>query len=158
MLWAFAANAFAFLHAQAPPTAAPVRLEAFQCVSVHPGQSVSLEWNPGFEHPGAVRRVGAGEMRLSRTDELARGYSRSATELGGRTGPAKVTDLGNGFYRLEVVLPRRLPAGSYRVTGASLRAVPVEGQDPAAVSATHSPVDQQYCINVSAPKATPTGS
>jgi hypothetical protein len=157
-------------HAQAPQpsatspflTAQPrtVALASGSCPVVRSGDKVSLDWNPGFEHPGMV--VGLRVFNLSFGRVGSNGVTVQqlpSLHLGGLAAGLPIADIGNGYFHIELSIPLRVAPGEYHLIGATAAAMRSPDYQGTESEMTNSPVREFYCITVvPLPKPLPSPS
>jgi len=136
-----------------------IALQPFTCVTAHPGEWVTFDWNPGFRDAGVMHGIGLASLNLSPVRDNAQIAGPAHVNLGGISGSGSRTeDIGNGFFRLQFVLPTRITNGDYLVTGAVIQPRMVDDYGGPPMEMTHHPRDQHFCITVAkpAPPTTPS--
>jgi len=131
----------------AQPRTVPLASDA--CPAVRPGDKVSFEWNPGFEHSGIV--VGLGNLSLHFGRLAANGVTVSpltSFRQGGLASNLQVTAIGNGYLHVELPIPTRVAPGEYHLIKAMSVAKTLPEYQGPALSMTNSPVSARYCITV----------
>lgn len=140
----------------APPRPAAVKLVPNQCVQISAGVPLALEWNPGFEHPGAVTGLRGFGMTFARVGEDGvHLVPRSGFSLGGRTTGQLAVPLGNGYYRVEVRFSRTVRLGTYQLVSADAVAQ-VSDDFHGDLHLLVSPAREHFCIIVVSPIVTPS--
>jgi hypothetical protein len=119
------------------------------CPVVHSGDKISLDWNPGFEHPGIVEGLRVINLRFGRL--AANGVTVQqvpAIRLGGLGASLPITPIGNGYFHIELTIPAGAVPGEYHLIDASADAKPVAEYQGPNLLMTNSPVRERYCITV----------
>ena len=153
--------AFACASAQAPQTETPsvatkrqlshtIALVSDSCPQVHGGDHVALDWNPGFDHPGAVTGLRGFSLIVARLrDDGTVGKIRTTLSGGGKSHPAVASSLGNGYYHIEIQLPTTMHEGIYLLVDAeAIPEVLPEYEHEPRPQMTVSPVRERFCITV----------
>lgn len=125
-----------------------VSLQPFACVTAHPGEWVTIDWNPGFRDPGVMRGIGLARLRLAPVRDNGQVLQHAHVDLGGLGSPFRTEDIWNGYFRLKFALPSRIGQGDYLVTGAVIHARMIDDYDGPPMEMTHDPRDQHFCITV----------
>lgn len=147
-----AASAPHTLHAVNPRT---VPLISDACPPVRPGDKVSLDWNPGFEHPGAVQGLGNFSLRFGRVGSNGVTVQLVRPLLLHELASAQhFTSIGNGFFHIELTVPVRAVPGEYHIIGASALALTIPDYQGPELLMTNSPADARFCITVLPPGST----
>jgi len=141
----------------APPQGRRVSLVSGVCPEVQLGDTLSLDWNPGFDHAGAVTGMSSINLIFSPTiaEGVGRKESRLALSLGGRYAPPLgAAYMGNGFYHLEFPIATRFAPGVYSLREANAKANVLPEYSGQAPEMTVSPVREHLCITVVDPSVT----
>jgi hypothetical protein len=140
---------------QQPPGAAVpqvVALVSDACPTVQLGGRIALDWNPNFDPPGEVSGLRSFEMVFKRLDDYGVNVMDQGPMLIARTVRTRgaITPLGNGFYHIEMTIPRNAHAGAFRLVVAHARAeVFPEYKDSLPWPfMTNSPVQTRLCVTV----------
>jgi hypothetical protein len=150
-LTVWAALSFASAPAQSPHIAP---LSAGTCVTLHPGELFSLEWNPAFDYQNEVAGLDRFTLSLS---PLASDNATPVRHLGASTPnqagfrASLINPLANGYYHFEFQVPPRFSTGLFRVTGSLAIPHPAVGASGPAPRMTSSPENEYLCINIVAP-------
>ncbi len=137
------------LHAANPRT---VPLVSDACPVVRPGDKVSLDWNPGFEHPGVVQGLGNFSLRFGRVGSNGVSVQLVRPLLLHELASAQhFTSNSNGFFHIELTVPVRAVPGEYHVIGASALALTTPDYQGPQLFMTNSPADARFCITVLPP-------
>jgi hypothetical protein len=126
-----------------------VPLASGACPLVSAGQSISLDWNPGFNHPDEV--AGLSTFRLSFGILMEDGVTvktRLPLVLGARGVGFSATDSGNGYFHIELPISRSVAPGEYHLIAAEAAAATFEGYQGPAMEMTNSPVKAKLCFTV----------
>ena len=123
-------------------------LESDKCPVVAPGGTLSLDWNPGFEHLGVVTGLRVFQVKFVRVAENGTVISRQPIVLGGRSYTFTASTLPNGYFHVEFPLSRQIAVGQYRLTAAEGTAQALPEYQGAAIRMTHSPADERFCFTV----------
>jgi len=144
-----------------PPFAAQPRtipLVSDACPAVRRGDKVSLDWNPGFEHPGMVEGLRVFNLRFGRV--AANGVTVQllpAIRLGGLGSALPINPIGNGYFHIELSIPAGTTPGEYHLIDATADAKPLPEYQGPSLPMTNSPVRERFCITIVQPP-TPTTS
>ncbi len=133
----------------APVSRPETPLVSDKCPAVIAGDAISLDWYPGFEHPGVV--TGIRSLYLSFGRLLQDGVSvstRPALVLGGLHKGFSATNAWNGYFHLVVSVPRTVASGEYHLIDAVGAAAAVQEYQGPLMKMTNSPVDSRLCITV----------
>jgi hypothetical protein len=126
-----------------------VPLVSDTCPVVHAGDSLTLEWNPGFEQPWAVTGVNSitlGFAPLENNDAPV--HLRSVFELQGKSVAVNDLTSTNGYFHLEISVSRKIPPGVYRLVNARVRVKVLPNYDGPSPVMTVSPARDRFCITV----------
>jgi len=146
-------------HAQSPQPSAAAPLLATQphtvalasdsCPDVRSGDKVSLDWNPGFEHPGIVGGLRIFHLGFGRLDSNGVTVQQiPSLRLGGLAASLPVTDTGNGYFHVEFTIPAGVQPGEYHLIKAASEARTLPEYQGPALPMTNSPVSARFCITV----------
>jgi hypothetical protein len=146
-----AASAPHGLAVQAQSAVAPARIvpiEPGTCATVPVSGTVSLDWNPGFDHESVVSSVD--RFSLIFTAVAADGVTPLRPGGPGMYAvrSTSVTPLANGYYHFEFQVPRTLQPGTFRVVDAAAAPHLVSGYRGPAPQMTHSAARERLCITV----------
>ena len=136
-------------HAESSPPRVVVPLVSDSCPIVRQGQSISLDWYPGFDIPGIV--TGIRGFRLTFGALLVDGVTvrtRPAVVLGGRADRFSAVNAWNGYFHFELPISRAVTPGTYRLIDAEGTAETDQDYRGPAMKMTNSPVDSRFCITV----------
>jgi hypothetical protein len=129
-----------------------VPLQSDTCPVVYGGDKISFDWNPDFDPEWAVTGINLAKLQFARLDEdgVRLQATRSSYTLGGRTSPAIVTALANGFYHVELTVQsgRATKPGVYRLVKARMNARVEEDYNGPKPQMTRSPVESRFCITL----------
>jgi hypothetical protein len=132
-------------------------LQSDVCPEVHVGEMVSFEFNPVFDPIWPVTGLRMVNLDFARVAEDGVSLGRPSAFAGSRHTVARISSIGNGFFRVEATIGRAAP-GEYRLVNVHAFAALLEeyrgsGPEP---EMTVSPVSERYCITVvaSTPAAT----
>lgn len=162
---AFAAAASAvgpaYAHVQeatpAPATThATVPLKAFTCVVAHPGDWVTMDWNPGFSDMGLVHGIGMSSLGLAPLFDNGQIAGLTRIELGGLHARVRTGSLGNGYFHFEFALPGHIRFGDYLVATTTIHARMADDYDGPSMEMTNDPRHQHFCITIVQPTGQPT--
>ena len=134
----------------------PVPLVSGACPAVSRGGTIALDWNPDFDPPWAGTGMRSFRLIFQQLEEdgvTLNPASRLVLDSGTR---GRMTDIGNGYFRLEARLPPMTHPGTYHLVGAfsSPQLLPdYQGEAP---TMTVSPVSEFYCITVVRRSQTPS--
>jgi len=135
--------------AASSPAPAKIALVSSACVTVHMGDILTLNWNPGFEHPAMVANLLSVQLAFAGLAENGVTVrTRPAFTLGERIDPSASKPGVNGDFHTEFRLPRHIPPGEFHMIAAHIRPrmdPRFEGQPPIM---TNSPVRELFCITV----------
>jgi hypothetical protein len=127
---------------------AVVPLVPGSCATVHNMDSISLDWNPGFDPAEGVAELRGFSLTFAfRGDGVQREMYRGGVELGGRKSAPKIVPMANGFYHLEFSLPPRLSPGMYQLMDPHAGVLSTS-HDRGEIKMTVSPVREHFCIAV----------
>ena len=133
-----------------------VPLVSDTCPVVHPGDFVTLDWNPGFEQAWAVAALSHVALGFASLDDNGVTFrSRPTFELEGKSVAVNDMPSINGYFRMEIPVSRRLRAGVYRLVDARVRVKLLPDFTGAVPVMTVSPVRDRFCITVQ-PSGIPT--
>ena len=141
--------------AQQPAGAAAPKAVALvpdACPAVQPGGRIALDWNPIFDPSWEASGLFSFHLFFSELDE----YGVNVMDQGPRfvastqRTPGAISDVGNGFYHIELTIPRNAHAGTFRLVGALARAELDPGYKDGMPwpSMTNSPVQARFCVTV----------
>ena len=137
----------------AQPHTVPLLSDA--CPAVRSGDKISLDWNPGFEHPGMVEGLRVINLRFGRIS--ANGVTVQqlpAIRLGGLGAALPVTSIGNGYFHIELRIPAGAAPGEYHLIDATADAKTLPEYQGPSLPMTNSPVRERFCITI-VPSAAP---
>jgi hypothetical protein len=140
---------------ETPPKAAFTRvvpLISGTCPTVHNGEAISLDWNPGFDPSWAVS--GLVTFKLTFGLQSADGVNtrvRSGISMGGRDVALNISANGNGYFHIEVPIPRRTSPGVYQLIDAEATPQTVPNYQGDRPKMTVTPVREHFCITVLSP-------
>jgi hypothetical protein len=136
------------LCAQAPGSKA-VPLVSDACPTVRGGDRISLEWYPGFDDEAVVTGLRTFTLTFSPLQEDGVNVNgRQRFVLGKGAWRSKATPAANGYFQIEVPVPRTLPQGTYHLVDAdSTPLLPPEDRY-LKLKMTNSPVESRFCITV----------
>jgi len=132
-----------------------VPLISDSCPVVSPGDSVTLDWDPGFDYAWAV--TGISSIRLSFSPLEGNGVTvrpRPAFEWRGKSVPVDGFRMMNGYFHLMIPIVGRVRPGVYHLVGARLAPQVAPDYDGPPPVMTVSPVRELYCITI-APSSQP---
>lgn len=136
------------------PKAVPLVSDA--CPAVQRGGRIALDWNPNFDPAGAVSGLGGFELRFREldADQVNLTQGKPQLRLQSLAPPHRITSLGNGFFHIELTIPRTASYGVYRLVGAgAMAAVYPEYLDISPrPQMTNSPVQMRLCMTVVGPQ------
>lgn len=138
---------------QATTPAHAVPLLSGACPTVGAGESVSLEWNPGFDPSRAVAGLRGVSLRFQVAAEDPVPTTASLRSMLLRSSEERTASNGNGYFHITVPIPPRTMPGVYHLIDAHATPRVLEeyhGQTP---QMTISPVRELYCITVIRPPA-----
>jgi len=136
---------------QAQSKTAIVQLVSDTCPVVHTGDQVAFDWNPVFDPEWPVTGIGSVSLQFARQEEDGVNLRmRPLYTLGGRISQSSSTAIGNGFYRIAIVVPlsREMTPGVYRLVGVQMNARVQDDYSGPASQMTLSPVESRYCITL----------
>ncbi len=133
-----------------------IALVSDQCPVVQRGGRISLDWNPNFDQEGAVSGLRGFQLIFRQLDEDGVHFREQARKMIVTTAhtAGALMPLGNGFYHIELTVPRTAGSGVYRLVGAgAFAAVYPEYKDmlPQPLM-TDSPVRTRLCVTVVKPQ------
>jgi hypothetical protein len=136
---------------------APVPLTSGTCAQVQDGGYVTLEWNPGFDHPASVLRVRRFTLSFDAVDEVPRAHPVAPALVLEAYAPhdknglpdSPITVGNNGFWKLrfQVSLHGARP-GEYHLVAADAEAQVDAGYSGERPQMTNSPLRHPFCLNV----------
>jgi hypothetical protein len=146
---------------QAADMSAATPLTPGTCASVSQGDLLLLEWNPGFDHPEAVRRIEAFSLVFAKAGDDAMvlhshtGLRLEATSQRGESNPA-IAAGANGFYTIRFLADfQSIDPGVYHLVDSAAYVLPVTGHQGELPQMTNSPVRSAFCLNVLPPPPRP---
>jgi hypothetical protein len=132
----------------AAPPLQPVPLVSGACPSVLQGGFISLDWNPGFDPSYPVIGLKFTRLLFQHLQEDSVHLNPASRLVLDTDSRGAITDIGNGYFHIQVRVPRSSRPGTYHLVGAvsSPQLLPdYQGEAP---KMTVSPVSQSYCITV----------
>ena len=98
-----------------------VALVSDACPAVQRGGRIALDWNPNFDQEGTVSGLRHFELIFRPLDQDGVNFMEPGRKLfASTTGtPGAISALGNGFYHIELTVPRTASFGVFRLVGAS---------------------------------------
>jgi len=138
---------------QTVPPRVSVSLASDACPVVHARQSISLDWNPGFEHLGAITGIRTFRLTFGALAENGLTVRKKAPQvLGGRDQQFTAAATQNGYFHFEVSVPRTLAPGEYHLIGAEAIATALPEYQGPAIQMTNSPVAARLCFTIETAK------
>jgi hypothetical protein len=138
--------------AEAPPKAVfakVVPLVSGACPTVHNGEAISLDWNPGFDPSSAVSGLATFKLIFGlQSDAGVNARVRSGLSMGGRDVALNISASGNGYFHIEVPVPRRVSPGVYQLINAEATPQTVSNYQGDRPKMTVTPVREHFCITV----------
>jgi hypothetical protein len=138
--------------ADVPPKAAittVVPLVSGACPTVHNGEVISLDWNPGFDPSSAVSGLATFKLIFGlQSDAGVNTRVRSGLSMGGRDVALNISATGNGYFHIEVPVPRRTSPGVYQLINAEAIPQTVPNYQGDRPKMTVTPVREHFCITV----------
>lgn len=135
----------------ASPSAEPrmVPLVSDTCPVVHVNDRITLDWYPGFDYENLVTNLRTFTLSLSPVEADGVNVNDHRRFALGK-GPVhnKMTPIANGYFHIEIPVPRKLPPGTYHVVDA--RATPLLPPEYRYLNLvmTNSPADSRFCITM----------
>lgn len=137
------------IKAQEPSDSRPVTLlVSDSCPAVLPGTYISLEWNPGFDHAGVVTGLHMFRATFYRKSKNGTLQTYLPLTLGGVQGTFAASSNPNGFFKIQLKLPREIAPGAYYLTEAKGSASTAADYTGAAITMTNSPSTARFCFRV----------
>lgn len=126
-----------------------VPLVSDACPVVHGSDWLTIEWYPGFDEADLVANLRTFTLTFSplKADGVNVNDHQRFT-LGGGAWRSKVTPSANGYFHIEVPVPRSLPPGTYRVVDAGATPLLPARYRHLKLKMTNSPVNRRLCITV----------
>jgi hypothetical protein len=126
----------------------PVPLLSGACPVVRTNGAISLDWNPGFDHPGAV--TGLKSFRLLFHPLREDGVNpNTASSILIDSGPGrKATLVDNGYFHIVARLPPSARPGVYQLAEAHYTPRLIQDYQGEEPTMTASPVGEHLCITV----------
>lgn len=122
------------------------------CPAVNTGESVSLDWNPGFDPSWEVAGLRVVSLRFQMIADNGVSTTPSRISMLLRSSEERISASGNGYFHITIPIPPRTIAGVYHLIDAhATPRVSQEYQGPPP-QMTVSPVRESYCVTV-APRA-----
>lgn len=142
-----------------PTPGKTVNLVPDSCPVVSKGDSIALDWNPGFDHPSVVVGLDRFSLEFSRvgSDGIVR-IPHGMFEIRGIGQSLSADSIGNGYFHIELKLNRRMPPGVYRVVGAASIGKTIPEYSGPLLTMTNSPTRERFCITISGPSTAPSAS
>jgi hypothetical protein len=126
-----------------------VALAPDTCPTVRPGGEVTLDWNPAFEHPGAVEGLANFSLGFAAVSDdevhlqLAKRFVLRELASGHH-----FSSIGNGYFHIAMTVPMRVAPGEYHITSAQSLALTSADYQGSPLWMTNSPVDARLCIKI----------
>lgn len=140
-----------------PAVTKAVALVSDACPAVQPGGRLALDWNPNFDPAGEVSGLHSFELIFRKLDEYGVNVLEQGPMFAASTAHTRgaIAPLGNGFYHIELTIPRRVHAGAFRLVAARATAdvYPEYKNSPPWPLMTDSPVHTRLCVTVLPPAA-----
>jgi hypothetical protein len=139
------------MSASAPTTAV---LSVGVCATISQGDTLTLEWNPAFDHPFSVGRLQTFALVFAEPGEdrvVLRSHSGLrliATAERGDPNPP-ISELANGYYRISFKPDlATIRPGVYHLVDAEAGVVPRADNQGELPAMTHNPAQSAFCLNV----------
>jgi hypothetical protein len=126
-----------------------VTLVSDTCSVVHEGDTIALDWNPGFEHAWAVTAVDSILLSFAPLDDYGVTVRmRNVYTFRGKSVAINGESVVNGYFHFIIPVLGRVPPGIYRLVDARVAPQVLPDYDGAPPAMTVSPVRERYCITV----------
>jgi hypothetical protein len=126
-----------------------VPLVSDACPSVHIGDALTLDWNPGFDPAGLAANLRNFSLTFSGLQEDGITVkARPAFSLGDRAGKVAISSIGNGYFHIELPVSVRVAPGIYHLVDAHATPELFPEYQGRTLQMTNSPVGQRFCITV----------
>ena len=129
------------------------------CATVSNGDTITLDWNPGFEHPGVVTGMRHFELAFARSQDKERAARVGAPlhlvasprihgELPGQPSP-EIEPAANGMFHIRFHPDlRNVEPGEYNLIAAQAIASTAEDMQGNEPAMTNSPLNSPFCLDV----------
>ena len=148
-------GAAAWALAQQPSGVAVPRAVALvtdACPAVRPGGRIAVDWNPIFDPAGEASGLRSFKMIFRKLDDYGVNVMERGPTFMANTARTRgaITPLGNGFYHIELTVPRSARAGVFRLVlaRATAEVYPEYKNSPPWPQMTDSPVRTRLCVTV----------
>lgn len=128
-----------------------VALSPNACAQVSDGDQLVFDWNPGFQHAGAVSGINKALLVFAKPGEPEKSITLVSMQFepAERSHHPRIETLENGIYRLHFTLNlAQVEPGAYRLASARGDARTLSGYQGAAPAVTNDPTRYPYCIEV----------
>jgi len=126
-----------------------VSLVSDTCPVVHEGDTIALDWNPGFEHDWAVTAVDSIRLSFAPLDDYGVAVRmRNVYTFRGKSVAVNGESVVNGYFHFIVPVLGRVPPGIYRLVDARVAPQVLPDYGGPLPVMTVSPVRERYCITV----------
>jgi hypothetical protein len=135
---------------EAPAVTASVRTVALApdtCPVVHLGDTVMLDWNPGYDPAWPVSSVDGFILKMKRQPYVTHGYLDMPLVLWTPLPLHPFPALANGFFHIEMKVRERRASGEYYIVSAEDRPHLSSDYSGPRPRMTHSPADARFCVN-----------
>lgn len=119
------------------------------CPVVHARDWLVFDWNPGFDDENLVTNLRTITLTFSPLKDDGVNVNDHRQFILGK-GPVsnKVTPGINGFFHIEIPVPRTLPPGTYHVVDADSTPLLAPEYRNLKLKMVNSPVENRFCITV----------
>jgi hypothetical protein len=129
-----------------------VPLEQNKCPAVRPGETISLDWDFGFDDPAEVTGL-RGVSLIFATVNQGGVFTHAFHPLSlGRPGPAptptRVRLNPDYSFHIDFIIPRGAVPGEYHLTSGGATAETSSGFSDTPRVSNYSPADHQFCLKV----------
>jgi hypothetical protein len=158
--------AFSCALAQAPQTEVaspaisrpqPVSLVSGACPVVFQGGAIAFDWNPGFDPSWGVTGMKSFRLIFQQLREDGVNLNPASRLVVDSFPGGRMTDIGNGYFRIEARLPPPMHLGTYHLVDAYTSPALLPDYQGEAPKMTVSPAREFLCMTV-VPASRPASS